>query len=46
MNRKLEYCDVCDEYVEVTHEGELACGHYEDQLIRDEHYLEELDFHE
>ena len=44
MNRKLEYCDVCDEYVEVTNEGELACGHYDDYLMDEEHIIEELDF--
>lgn len=43
---KLEYCEICDEYVAITDEGELSCGHYDDQIIEDEHYLQELDFNE
>lgn len=42
----LEYCEVCDEYVEVTDEGELSCGHYDDQIINDEHYLQEINFND
>lgn len=46
MTGKLEWCELCDAYVLVTPDGELACGHDEDKLLQDEHYLEELDFNE
>lgn len=46
MSKKLEYCDICDEYVTITDDGELSCGHYDDQIIEEEHYMMELNFHE